>query len=130
LDKNFLMGEQENPRNILAAKRLMMDFVPMTSATRHKLQAHMLLLWRAVSWSVHEVQECVEGGTQESIVGIQKRTLPAEAGRHQHNQYKGDDHRRQEEHAQKGSTFIAVKDNGDKEEEEDLLLSTYKQHLH
>ena len=38
LDNNFLMGKQEYPSNVLAAKRLMTDFVPATGAVKHKRQ--------------------------------------------------------------------------------------------
>ena len=36
LDNNFLMGEQEYPSSVLTAQQLMMDFVPTTSAVKHK----------------------------------------------------------------------------------------------
>ena len=36
LDNNFLMGIQEYPSDVLAAKRLMMDFVPATGVVKHK----------------------------------------------------------------------------------------------
>ena len=36
LDNNFLMGKQEYPSDVLAAKRLMTDFVPATSVVKHK----------------------------------------------------------------------------------------------
>ena len=36
LDTNVLMGEQEYPGNVLAAKRLMTDFDPTTNAVKHK----------------------------------------------------------------------------------------------
>ena len=42
LDNNFLMGEQEYPRDVLAAKRLMNDFSPpvgSTKPTREKVPA-------------------------------------------------------------------------------------------
>ena len=36
LDNNFLMGKQEYPSNVLAAKRLMTDCVPATGVVEHK----------------------------------------------------------------------------------------------
>ena len=38
LDSNFLMGKQEYPSDVLAAKRLMTDFFPATDAVKHKRQ--------------------------------------------------------------------------------------------
>ena len=38
LDNNFLMGKQEYPSDVLAAKRLMTDFVPATGVVKHKRQ--------------------------------------------------------------------------------------------
>jgi len=37
-NNNFLMGKQEYPSDVLAAKRLMTDFVPATGAVKHKRQ--------------------------------------------------------------------------------------------
>ena len=38
LDNNFLMEEQEYPSDVLAAKRLMTDFVPATGAVKQTIQ--------------------------------------------------------------------------------------------
>ena len=38
LDNNILMGKQEHPRDVLAAKRLMTGFVPATGDMKHKNQ--------------------------------------------------------------------------------------------
>ena len=38
LDNNILMGKQEHPRDVLAAKRLMTGFVPATGVVKHKRQ--------------------------------------------------------------------------------------------
>ena len=104
LDNNFLMGKQEYPSNVLSAKRLMPDFVPVTGVVKHKRQEsgpsnvafvktkgrrevypHMLLMWRVTRGRVQKVPQRIGGGAPVNDQGSQSGTLPEEPGQRQHN---------------------------------------------